>query len=339
MSSLTTLEKRTLEKFLQMSGGYVLDLSNRAFQEFIFDSTGLDIDSEEIGGAGSKANRLRYFWKSRPDYIVGKVLKEFVDYVEAASPLKEQCRVIANRLSAGHRLTTPADHARIWSENGYRVFLSHKSEVKKQTSELKEQLEVFGISAFVAHADIEPTAEWQDEIENALASMDAFVALLTDNFHESNWTDQEVGYAFGRGVPLIAVKLGKDPYGFIGKFQALSSTWAEADTKIAKLLIRQPKMLEAFVAAVPECKSYGDGNKLAEILACVRALTESQAEKLAAAFNTNIQLQGSYGFKGTWSAKFGPGLASHLSRASGKEYELRELAKYSPYSLEIRLKE
>jgi TIR domain len=338
MSSLTVREKRVLETFLQMSGGYVLDLSNKSFQEFIFDSTGLDIDVDEVGGAGSKANRLRYFWKNQPDYIVGKLLKEFVDYVEGSSPLKEQFRAIANRLSTGRHITTPADQTRIWGENTYRVFLSHKSEIKKQTGELKEQLEVFGISAFVAHADIEPTVEWQDEIENALASMDAFVALLTTDFHESNWTDQEVGYALGHGVPLIAVKLGKDPYGFIGKFQALSSTWAEAGTKIAKLLIKRPKMLEAFVAAVPECKSYGDGNKLAEILPCVRTLTESQAENLAIAFNTNIQLQGSYGFKGTWPAKFGPGLALHLSRASGKEYELRELGKYSPYSFEIRLK-
>jgi hypothetical protein len=35
----------------------------------------------------------------------------------------------------------------------------------------------------------------QNEIETALESMDAFVALLTENFHESLWTDQEVGYS------------------------------------------------------------------------------------------------------------------------------------------------
>lgn len=38
-----------------MSGGYVLDFSNRTFREFIFDSVGLDIDDENVSGTGSKA--------------------------------------------------------------------------------------------------------------------------------------------------------------------------------------------------------------------------------------------------------------------------------------------
>ncbi len=29
--------------------------------------------------------------------------------------------------------------------------------------------------------------------------MDALAALLTTDFHDSNWTDQEVGFAIGRG--------------------------------------------------------------------------------------------------------------------------------------------
>jgi len=66
--------------------------------------------------------------------------------------------------------------------------------VKKETAQLKKSLELIGVSAFVAHTDIKPTTHWQEEIENALASMDAFVALLTEKFHESPWTDQEVGY-------------------------------------------------------------------------------------------------------------------------------------------------
>jgi len=90
--------------------------------------------------------------------------------------------------------------------------------VKKETAALKERLQLLGVSCFVAHEDIHPGHEWQDEIENALASMDGFAALLTEGFHDSAWTDQEVGYALARGVPMIAVRLGRDPYGFIGKF-------------------------------------------------------------------------------------------------------------------------
>jgi len=123
-------------------------------------------------------------------------------------------------LLACKHAVSPAATKRIWEDDAYRVFLSHKAEVKKKTAELKDSLHLYGVSCFVAHADIRPTKAWQDEIENALSTMDAFVALLTPDFHESSWTDQEVGFAIARGVPIIAVKLGKDPYGFIGKFQA-----------------------------------------------------------------------------------------------------------------------
>ena len=114
---------------------------------------------------------------------------------------------------------------RIWSDFPVRIFLSHKAKFKVETSKLKHSLAKLGVGAFVAHEDIEPTEEWQKEIESAIFSMDAMVALLTPDYHDSNWTDQEVGAALGRGVPLITVKLGMSPYGFMGKKQAMSGSF------------------------------------------------------------------------------------------------------------------
>jgi hypothetical protein len=151
---------------------------------------------------------------------------------------------------SGERNIPPQAQNRIWGDEGFRLFLSHKTEVKKQTATLKRRLGLFGVSCFVAHEDIHPTKEWQNEIENALFSMDAFVALMTEEFHDSLWTDQEVGVAFGRGVPIIAVRLGKDPYGFIGKFQALSCNWDDAAFEIMKLLIRHSGAVASYTKAV-----------------------------------------------------------------------------------------
>jgi nucleoside 2-deoxyribosyltransferase len=78
---------------------------------------------------------------------------------------------------------------------------------------LKSRLSVFSASCFVAQMDVRPTTEWQEEIENALATMHGFVALMTPDFHDSDRTDQEVGYALAQGVPMIAVRLGQDPLG------------------------------------------------------------------------------------------------------------------------------
>lgn len=100
MANVSFGEKRNLEKFLQMGSGYVLDFSNRTFKEFVFDSTRLDIDDEHIGGLGSKANRLRQFWSNQADHLVGKLLKDLVEYHDAQkdSALGRKCRETADRL-------------------------------------------------------------------------------------------------------------------------------------------------------------------------------------------------------------------------------------------------
>ena len=202
----------------------------------------------------------------------------------------------------------------IWGD-GYRVFLSHKADIKEEATSFKASLETYGVSAFVAHKDISPTAEWQEEIKKALHTMDAFVALLTDGFHSSEWTDQEIGYALCREVPIIPVKLGVDPYGFIGKVQALSSGWHSVPLDIVKILVRKdPLMVDNYVKAVARCQNFDHANSLATVLDAITSLTDEQAAGLVSAFKTNHELQGSYGFNGRYSSRHGDGLLSHLLR-------------------------
>jgi hypothetical protein len=78
VAALTPREKRDLEELFGMGSGYVLNFSNRSFQEFILDVTGLNIDDEAIGSSGTKANRLRHFWNTQPDHIVGTLLKSLL---------------------------------------------------------------------------------------------------------------------------------------------------------------------------------------------------------------------------------------------------------------------
>ncbi len=111
---------------------------------------------------------------------------------------------------------------RNWKDTRHlRVFISHISKDKDKATRLKDCLEPYGISGFVAHEDIHPTLEWQAEIERALYVMDAFIAIHTQGFSASFWTQQEIGFAVGRGVKIISLKMGEDPTGFISKRQAL----------------------------------------------------------------------------------------------------------------------
>ncbi|HVA97436.1 MAG TPA: toll/interleukin-1 receptor domain-containing protein [Bacteroidia bacterium] len=109
-----------------------------------------------------------------------------------------------------------------WKDGFFRLFISHLASEKENAELLKSKLKKYGITCFVAHSDIEPTKEWQMEIEFGLQTCDALVALMVNGFQNSNWTDQEIGFALGRELLILPVKMGKDPYGFIGKFQAIT---------------------------------------------------------------------------------------------------------------------
>lgn len=255
---------------------------------------------------------------------IHNIPNEFIEqvFLEMEIATEHDWRKQSGLLLTGKRIVLPDAENRIWGDNGYRVFLSHIAEVKKDTAALKKELELFGISCFVAHEDIRPTKEWQSEIEIALSSMDALVALLTDKFHDSFWTDQEVGFAFGRGVPILSVKLGMNPYGFIGKFQALSCSWNKAALEIVKILVKHDQMLNAYIKAVQNCTSFDHGNSLAKVLPSLQNLSDQQVSLLISAYHENGQLRGSFGFSGGNRRHYGDGLASHLSRLTGQNYRV-----------------
>lgn len=134
---------------------------------------------------------------------------------------------IAEDLGLKHTLNasgkTQAVVSRFWTPGYFRLFISHLSADKVTAARFQQSLLKFGITSFVAHEDIKPTKEWQSEIESALGSMDAMAVILTPGFGDSDWTDQEVGFAMGRDVQIIPIKKGLNPYGFIGKYQAIQA--------------------------------------------------------------------------------------------------------------------
>lgn len=146
---------------------------------------------------------------------------------------------IAAELDIEHPFGTVSGHdlqdSPFWQPGHFRVFISHLARDKKKASALQRSLRNFGITSFVAHEDIQPSREWQKEIEKALLTMDALVALLTPGFHESLWTDQEVGAALGRERLIIPIRAGSDPYGFIGKYQGLQAVGARASAVAEKI--------------------------------------------------------------------------------------------------------
>lgn len=158
--------------------------------------------------------------------LVREVLSEYAPDDARAKSVRRALRIANIDLPSDEptgKIETSDD---LWRPAGApRVFLSHLAERKTEVHELSRLLEHFGFACFVAHEDIEPSREWRREIERALNSCDLLVAYITSGFSESKWADQEVGWALGRGLAAIPVKVdGQTPYGFIGSYQAVTKT-------------------------------------------------------------------------------------------------------------------
>jgi len=109
-----------------------------------------------------------------------------------------------------------------WEETStVKAFISHTAKDKAHAKRLRDVLGSYNIDSFVAHEDIKPSKEWQDEIRKALDTMDFFISIHTKGFSARIWCQQEIGYAVARNVKIIPIKFEEDPDGFIGKFQAL----------------------------------------------------------------------------------------------------------------------
>jgi TIR domain len=155
---------------------------------------------------------------------------------------------IADDLEIPHKYVVSSSKAvtesSFWEAQHFRLFLSHLASFKVTAGALQGALRRFGISAFVAHVDIVPTREWQDEIEAALFSMDALAVILMPGAKESSWIDQEVGFAVGRDVLVVPIIRGLDPYGFIAKYQGLQAagkTVTEVANGLFGILLKSTK--------------------------------------------------------------------------------------------------
>lgn len=111
-----------------------------------------------------------------------------------------------------------------WLPGKLRFFISHRDSKKVEAKALGAHLEAIGLTCFVAHDSIEPMSQWKFEILKALKTMEAFVCFITEDYYESVWTNQEIGFALSKGVPLYLYSHDRsDPKGFNLDIQAIKT--------------------------------------------------------------------------------------------------------------------
>lgn len=216
----------------------------------------------------------------------------------------------------------------LWKGNSLRLFLSHRDQYKVQAKALAEALEPYGVSVFVAHDAIKPMKEWQKEILNGLMTMEVMLVLLTDDFHKSHWTNQEIGFALGKGTPIVCVKVGAvDPQGFIGTKQALKASLEEISNiapQVHRTLINEigqerrlkEILIEAFVSSVRYIDTIDALKRLTET---VDKLNDYELNRIIEGYAHNNQLHGCQGIhnRGNWFKQY-------LEDATGRRFKFEQ---------------
>lgn len=213
----------------------------------LFNSYGFIDRQEDIPDAGGARRTAAEAYQARADFTSPEDARRYLELVDevlehypedAAEPdpagqkLRRELRRVGITRGASGRLTLPGAATEaaynleqategVWTPERIRVFMSHTNSHKSEVGQLAKELDRFAFSCFVAHDAIEPTLQWQEVIELALRTCDVSVAYVTPDFSQSRWTDQEVGWALGREIIVIPLKVGADPYGFFGAYQAL----------------------------------------------------------------------------------------------------------------------
>jgi hypothetical protein len=201
LSDLTYTEKMRLEKVLGMSGGYVLDFSNRTFQEFIAESVGLDIyDPRYVTGhSGSKANCLRTFWKLEPNDVVGKLLKHLIEHFRRIShdpsldAVVNDCLAIITRLIDSSTMTTSQP----------LVFISYASPDLYIARALADLLADAGLRTWFDKKDLLGGEDWEYTIRKRIAEAAlVLVCLSTRAVDRTGFFQQEMRYAVKEAMKL-----------------------------------------------------------------------------------------------------------------------------------------
>lgn len=120
MSDLSTKDKRELEAIFRMGGGFYLEFSNDSLNYFISETVDLELYSEKYNlKSGSKANRIRAIWATEPNHLVGKLIRETIEfydlecqikihYIKLDPTRKSKCLQIAQRLESDIPFDTQA---------------------------------------------------------------------------------------------------------------------------------------------------------------------------------------------------------------------------------------
>jgi hypothetical protein len=176
------------------------------------------------------------------------------------------------------------------------AFISYSSADRAFGAQAKNVLESFGFETFLAHEDLEISAEWRDRIVEELRRCALFVPLLSKQFLESKWAAQEVGFIVALPEVVIApLSLdGTIPFGFISHLQSrrVPADGITADVLVEPLARKLPRqILPILIYRAGEAGDFRSAEAhMQSLLPLFKLFTPQEAQSLAAASVENGQI-------------------------------------------------
>lgn len=177
-----------------------------------------------------------------------------------------------------------------------KVFISYLTADRFLAGSIKEELDANGFETFLAHEDIQPTQIWMDKIFQNLIETDIVLTLLTKDFSQSIWCNQEIGIGLALNKLMVPIKIDQDPVGFLSKYQALKYGKDEK-FPVTKLLgiISASENLGAdyrnfLIEVLSDSTSFIDSGRNAKRIIDIKDFTTEQLERIMKVSISNNQI-------------------------------------------------
>jgi hypothetical protein len=97
------------------------------------------------------------------------------------------------------------------ADDPYRVFISHGSHDLWVAAQIARSVRETGAQVFLDETDVPKGADFKKRIHDEIGRSHELIALFTPWSAKRSWVWVEIGAAWGRGIPVVAVFYGLEP--------------------------------------------------------------------------------------------------------------------------------
>lgn len=182
------------------------------------------------------------------------------------------------------------------------VFLSYHTKQKDMAKTIKEKLELIGFQVFMAPDDIQGGSKFLSVMYDKIKNCQAFLALVSKDYPNSEYSDHEVGIALGFEKPVLPICIDEQiPYGFLREYHCVCSAGMSIEQKIQEiadtvmtLTDTGKEYMDLLIHNLENAGSFVDANHWSKKLSKYSVFTSEHIARIANARLHNSQIYNSF---------------------------------------------